>query len=138
MWVFIPESLSRRVPKNAPPYSSAHPTTPKHATEVYCHNIFSVQRFEEKEGIIGFYSKPFSEDADFYGKVRLNMKVRSSCEDTAFFMRVYFTEDGRDYNLTETITSLSNIDDDAFIELSLSHLTAEDRHQGKDSLADKF
>ena len=37
------------------------------------------------------------------------MKVKANCDDTAFFMRVYFVEDGVSYNLTETITSLSHV-----------------------------
>ena len=40
------------------------------------------------------------------------MKVKTNCNDTAFFMRVYFVEDGVSYNLTEGITSLSYLNPD--------------------------
>ncbi len=64
------------------------------------------------ENVLSFVSAPFKEDTDFYGRIKWNMKVKSTCDDTAFFMRVYFIEDGVSYNLTETITSLSYINKD--------------------------
>lgn len=49
---------------------------------------------------------------EFYGRIRWQMKVKSDCEDTAFYLRVYFVEEGAAYNLTETITSLSHLNKD--------------------------
>ncbi len=73
------------------------------------HNIYKAEKVGMVNGILSFVSVPFKEDIDFYGKIEWNMKVRSNCDDTAFFMRVYMVEDGIAYNLTETITSLSHI-----------------------------
>lgn len=71
--------------------------------------IFKAQKEGAVDGVLSFVSLPFDEDSDFYGKIGWNMKVKSDCDDTAFFMRVYLVEDGIAYNLTETITSLSHI-----------------------------
>ncbi|MBQ7821140.1 MAG: hypothetical protein IJ391_02530, partial [Clostridia bacterium] len=73
------------------------------------HSIFKTG--DPVDGVLSFVSPPFQNDTDFYGKIRWCMKVKSNCDDTAFFMRVYFVEDGVAYNLTETITSLSSIDE---------------------------
>lgn len=73
------------------------------------HDIFKAQPAGAVDGVLSFVSAPFKEDVDFYGKIQWNMKVKTDCDDTAFFMRVYFVENGIAYNLTETITSLSNI-----------------------------
>ena len=72
-------------------------------------NIFKCPPKNTNDGVLSFESEPATEDTHFYGKIQWNMKVKSDCEDTSFFMRVYFVEDGVAYNLTETITSLSNI-----------------------------
>ncbi len=72
-------------------------------------NIFKAPETGTNDGVLSFVSAPSEEDIDFYGKIRWNMKVKTNCDDTAFFMRVYFVEDGISYNLTEEITSLSHI-----------------------------
>lgn len=72
------------------------------------HDIYK-RPADTPEGVLTFLSEPFEADTDIYGKIRWHMNVKSDCEDTAFFMRVYFEEDGISYNLTETITSLSHI-----------------------------
>ena len=74
-----------------------------------CENIFKAPDKNTSDGVLSFESEPFKKDTDFYGKINWNMKVKTDCEDTAFFMRVYFVEDGIAYNLTETITTLSHI-----------------------------
>ena len=73
------------------------------------HNIYKTEKTNAADGVLSFVSAPFREDTDFYGKIQWNMKVKSDCDDTAFFMRVYFMEDGISYNLTETITTLSHV-----------------------------
>ncbi len=74
------------------------------------HNIFKAPKAGTVDGVLSFVSAPAEEDIDFYGKIMWNIKVKTNCDDTAFFMRVYFEENGVSYNLTETITSLSHID----------------------------
>lgn len=75
-------------------------------------NIFKADKENKPDEILSFTSEAFENDVDFYGKIRWNMKVKTDCDDTAFFMRVYMVEDGEAYNLTETITSLSHINPD--------------------------
>lgn len=72
-------------------------------------NVFKAPEAGTVDGVISFISEPMEKDIDFYGNIIWNMKVKTNCEDTAFFMRVYFEENGVSYNLTETITSLSHI-----------------------------
>ena len=72
-------------------------------------NIFKTPEIGTNDGVLSFVSAPAEEDIDFYGKIHWNMRVKTNCDDTAFFMRVYFVEDGISYNLTEEITSLSHI-----------------------------
>jgi len=73
------------------------------------HNIYKTETADAEDGIISFYGSPFEKDTSFYGNVRWHATVRSDCEDTAFFIRIYLTENGCDYNLTETITTLSHV-----------------------------
>lgn len=75
-----------------------------------CFHYQNIWRAEEPgtvKGVISFLSEPFREQRSFFGKIRWHMAVRSDCEDTAFFIRIYFVDDTGAYNLTETITSLS-------------------------------
>ena len=76
------------------------------------HNIFKAPLKGATDGVLSFESEPFEEEVNIYGKITWNMKVKSDCDDTAFFMRVYFVENGAAYNLTQTITTLSHIKDD--------------------------
>lgn len=71
--------------------------------------IYKAPKMNSVEGVLSFVSEEFTEETCVYGEIRWRMRVSSDCEDTAFFMRVYFVEDGESYNLTETITSLSYI-----------------------------
>ena len=75
-------------------------------------NIYKSHEVGSVDGIISFLSEEFREDTSFFGKIRWHMRVKSSCDDTAFFIRVYLVENGTAYNLTETITSLSHIKGD--------------------------
>lgn len=74
-------------------------------------NIFKAEKEGTNKGVLSFVSEPFKEDTHFYGKIKWNIKVKSDCDDTAFFMRVYFVENDISYNLTETITSISHINE---------------------------
>lgn len=54
-----------------------------------------------------FTSAPLTEPLSFFGRPHWRMKVRSDCEDTAFYLRLYLVEDGVAYNLTDTMVPLS-------------------------------
>ncbi len=75
-------------------------------------NIFKHPKADEKQGIISFYSEEFKEDTEFFGRIKWNMSVKSDCEDTMFFMRLYLVENGESYNLTEALTTISYINKD--------------------------
>lgn len=72
-------------------------------------NIYKADKINSHNGVLSFVSKKFSKEENFFGKIKWHMAVSSDCEDTAFFIRVYFVENDVAYNLTETITSLSHI-----------------------------
>lgn len=73
------------------------------------HGIFKTAPPNSIPGVISFQSDAFTEDHNFYGGIHWHMDVSSDCEDTAFFIRIYFIEDGEAYNLTDTITALSHL-----------------------------
>ena len=75
-------------------------------------NIYRTTDVGGVDGVISFQTPEFTEDKSFFGKIRWYMNVSSDCDDTAFFIRVYFVEDNIAYNLTETITALSHIKED--------------------------
>jgi putative CocE/NonD family hydrolase len=74
-------------------------------------NIFKAPEKGVTDGVLSFESEPFEAEVNIYGEIKWNMKVKTDCDDTAFFMRVYFVENGIAYNITQTITSLSHIKD---------------------------
>ena len=61
------------------------------------------------DGVFSFTCAPFEADEAYFGRIRWHMNVESDCEDTAFFIRVYFVESGETWSLCETITSLTNV-----------------------------
>lgn len=67
---------------------------------------------DSRDDTISFVSDEVMDGLDFFGNIRWHMNVSSSCDDTAFFIRVYLVREGNAYNLTETITSLSHINPD--------------------------
>lgn len=71
-------------------------------------NIFQAAEKGSVEGVISFETQPFEREMRFFGPLRWRMRVKSDCEDTAFFIRVYFVEKGAAYNLTQTICALSS------------------------------
>ena len=73
------------------------------------HDIYKASPINSIDGVISFESEEFTESKSFFGKIKWHMNVSSDCDDTAFFVRVYFVENSIAYNLTETITSLSYI-----------------------------
>ena len=71
--------------------------------------IFKESDFSPEDGILSLYSEPADEEIDLFGKIGINFEASSDCEDTAFFARVYFVEDGAAYYLTDTVASLSSL-----------------------------
>ncbi len=76
------------------------------------HSIYKANEIGANSGVLSFISEEFTEEKSFLGKIRWHMTVSSDCDDTAFFIRVYFVENDVAYNLTETITSLTNLKED--------------------------
>jgi predicted acyl esterase len=74
-------------------------------------NIFRAHAAGTVSGVLSFFSDPFEQEERFFGKVRFHLNVSSDCEDTAFFMRVYFVDGEESYNLTETVGALSYFTD---------------------------
>lgn len=64
-------------------------------------------------GVLSFVSAPFTEEVRFFGRPRVKVPVKSNCDDTQFFFRIYFAdESGVAYNLTETIAALRYVKKD--------------------------
>ena len=83
---------------------------PDHAPGCFRHNsLFPGHEPNSVPGVVTFLSEPLEAELSCYGPVRWHMTVSSDCDDTAFFFRVSFVEDGTSYNLTQVITSLSHI-----------------------------
>jgi len=72
-------------------------------------NILRGHEIGSVPGVLSFVSDAFDRDERFFGSVSFHLNVSSDCEDTAFFMRVYFVENGESYNLTETVGALSHL-----------------------------
>ncbi|MBO7310438.1 MAG: CocE/NonD family hydrolase, partial [Clostridia bacterium] len=69
-------------------------------------NIYKAPDIGSAEGVLSFVSDIAQRDESFFGRIGWRMNIRTDCDDTAFFMRVYFVEDGKSYNLTQAITSV--------------------------------
>ena len=59
-----------------------------------------------RHDIISVYSEPFEDDVCVKGKMAANLKVKSDCEDTCFYIRVSIEKEKGDYGLRDDITSL--------------------------------
>ncbi len=73
------------------------------------HNIFIAHEINSVDGVVSFQTEEFDSNTTVLGNIRWHLKVSSDCDDTAFFIRIYFVEDGKAYNLTEDITTLSYV-----------------------------
>ncbi len=62
--------------------------------------------------LLSFESQEAEEEKGYCGKIKLHINVSTDCEDTAFFARIYLVENGEAYNLTESITALSELHPD--------------------------
>lgn len=88
-------------------YDPDHPTSFRGC----CGNVFGVM--EPQDGIgtkadaLSFLSKPFEETVTLKGVQSLRLRVKSDCEDTAFYARVSLVKaDGTTYAFRDRITAL--------------------------------
>lgn len=56
--------------------------------------------------IVSFEGEPFAEDFTLKGSMSADVYVKSDCEDTSFYARVYLIRDGQTYGIRDDITSL--------------------------------
>ncbi|MBQ6707495.1 MAG: CocE/NonD family hydrolase [Clostridia bacterium] len=68
-------------------------------------SVFQEEPYK-RDDIVTVYTEPFSEDVFVKGKMSAKLKVKSDCEDTAFYIRLSLTKDGRDLGIRDDITSL--------------------------------
>ena len=86
-------------------YDPDHPT--HHDRHDYMFLCSDEHSFDD---VLSFVSPPFEADAAFFGPVEYDLTVSSDCSDTAFFMRLYLSEDGKSYNLVDAATTLLHAD----------------------------
>lgn len=61
-----------------------------------------------RKDVISFLSEPVAEDFVIGGKIRVNLRVASDCEDTAFTAKLMeVREDGRSINIRSSITTIA-------------------------------
>ena len=59
--------------------------------------------------IISFHTPEFTEDTKVLGQMKAHLAVRSSCEDTCFYVRVSLCGKEGDFGLRDDITQISNV-----------------------------
>ncbi|MBE6731994.1 MAG: CocE/NonD family hydrolase [Ruminococcaceae bacterium] len=78
------------------------------------HN-FGSTAYQEKPnshyGVKTFYTEEFNEDVLIKGQIKLNLPVKSNCEDTGFYVRLSITKEDGDYAFRDDITKLSNFNE---------------------------
>lgn len=88
-------------------YDPANPTTFRGT----CGNVFGNMEAQDgigtKKDVLYFLSKPFEKTVTLKGVQSLRLRVRSDCEDTAFYARLSLVRsDGTTYAFRDRITSL--------------------------------
>lgn len=77
-------------------------------------NNFGGTAFMEKAGtradVITCYTDEFEDDTHLRGKMSLTLRVKSDCEDTAFYARIAVVKPEGDFAIRDSITKLSNVD----------------------------
>ncbi len=63
-------------------------------------------------GVRSRYSEPFAKNTFVNGKIKVKLKVKSDCEDTAFYVRLMLTKPDGDYGLRDDITTLADFSKD--------------------------
>ena len=64
---------------------------------------------DSRYDILSFFTPAFSEDTLIRGKMRARLTVRSTCEDTCFYMRLSLVKPEGYYGLRDDITQISNV-----------------------------
>jgi len=62
----------------------------------------------QRHDIITLYTPEFEQDTFIKGKIKAKLKVRSTCEDTCFYLRLSLCKKEGDYGLRDDIQQLSN------------------------------
>ncbi len=60
-----------------------------------------------RQDIISLYTPEFSVDTEIKGQMRARLRVRSSCEDTCFYMRISLAKEEGDFGLRDDINQIS-------------------------------
>ena len=58
--------------------------------------------------IISLFTPEFEEDTFIKGKMQAKLRVKSSCEDTCFYVRISLVKEEGDYGLRDDINQISN------------------------------
>lgn len=64
----------------------------------------------QRHDIITLYTPEFEQDTFIKGKIKAKLKVRSTCEDTCFYLRLSLCKEDGDYGLRDDINQISNFD----------------------------
>ena len=62
-----------------------------------------------RHDVLTFYSEPFEKPVFVKGKMSARLRVRSTAEDTCFYLRVSLCKAEGDYGLRDDITQISNV-----------------------------
>ena len=62
--------------------------------------------------ILSFHTPEFAEDVFVKGKMSAKLRVRSTCEDTCFYVRLSLVKPEGDYGLRDDILAISNVKSD--------------------------
>lgn len=65
---------------------------------------------QSRYDVISLYTPEFDDDTYVKGKIHANIKVRSDCEDTCFYIRISLCKEEGDYGLRDDINQISNFD----------------------------
>ena len=78
--------------------------------------VFDNTAFQDKPNsrydILSFYLPPFEEDTFIKGKMSAKLTVRSTAEDTCFYMRVSLAKEEGDLGMRDDINQISNFNKD--------------------------
>lgn len=70
--------------------------------------IFEQEGFCERDDVLTFISEPIKQDMTISGKIKVQLKVASSAEDTAFTAKLMDVQpDGRAFNIRDSVTTLA-------------------------------
>lgn len=124
-WLSSPDFIKKR-PGYTPLYLAANGTLSKSArraelsyiydpacpVDIPVHSLKLQPKRKRKDGVLTFYSAPFTEDAFIDGAPALSLSVKSDCEDTAFFARLSFENEDGFWNLCDTMGTIAFFKED--------------------------